>query len=314
MNSALKKYSTMEPCWTKPLIIEIEINGLRTKEQNKTAATTHEELTREAIKVYDEGASIIHSHNTNFALRGKEAFEDYKKIWEPVLKERPNIFWYGTTCASWLVPQGEHGLEHVELLGKYLNVKMASLDVGNDNIAFATDKSGYLLGGPPYGWNLDQINGQIDMVRRNNLACVFGVYEPGYMKTALSLIDRGIATKGSNIDLYFMDGVLSGLMQPTNEALYFYLYMLEGYNIEWNALICVNSDMDYKPFMKRVIELGGHIKFGHETFFSPTRQPSNTDLLHEIQDIAAKAGRPVATPEEAQKIYGIISEGEEALK
>ncbi|MBV8900937.1 MAG: 3-keto-5-aminohexanoate cleavage protein, partial [Verrucomicrobia bacterium] len=59
------------------------------------------------------------------------------------------------------------------------------------------------------------------------------------------------------------------------------------------------------PIIKRAIELGGHIKTGLELFFDPDRKPTNLDLLQETQEIAREVGRPLATHEDARRIYNI---------
>jgi hypothetical protein len=41
------------------------------------------------------------------------------------------------------------------------------------------------------------------------------------------------------------------------------------------------GDTDYKPIMRRAIELGGHIKTGLELHYSPNRNPTNLELLEE---------------------------------
>ena len=57
--------------------------------------------------------------------------------------------------------------------------------------------------------------------------------------------------------------------------------------------------------MKRVIELGGHLKVGLEMHFDPNSKPTNLDLLLEAQELAREVGRPLATSAEAKAIYGL---------
>jgi len=57
--------------------------------------------------------------------------------------------------------------------------------------------------------------------------------------------------------------------------------------------------------MRRVAELGGHLKVGLESHFDPGRKPTNLELLAEAQEIARLAGRPVATPSQAAAILGL---------
>lgn len=311
----MKKYYEKGSVCREPLIIEVEINGTRTKEQNPNAPTTHEEIAAEAIKLYDAGASVIHAHNTNFALHGREAFEDYRKTWDIVTQQRPDIFWYGTTCWSEMVPPEEHGLEHVEMLHREYGVKMASMDTGVCNLCMGIDESGNIAG-MTYGWKLDQINRQYEMVRRNDLAAVWGIYEPGSLRTAMTYVKHGFATKGSSIDLYFWEAypspsgipVAGGGMPPTLESLYYYLDLMEkeGCDLPWSTLVFSTGLTDVTPLLKRSIELGGHLKVGLEPYMSFTDTPSNLELFERAKALAAEVGRPVASAKEAQEILGIV--------
>lgn len=60
-----------------------------------------------------------------------------------------------------------------------------------------------------------------------------------------------------------------------------------------------------RPIIRRAIELGGHIKTDLELFYDPDRNPTNLQLLQEVQAIAREAGRPRATHEDAKAIYNI---------
>ena len=96
-------------------------------------------------------------------------------------------------------------------------------------------------------------------------------------------------------------------MEPSLEALYYYLSMIDEakHKLPWFISIWGEGDYDYRPLMKRVIELGGHIKTGLELQYSPNRNPTNLELLQEAQAIAREVGRPIATQADARRILNI---------
>jgi uncharacterized protein (DUF849 family) len=51
--------------------------------------------------------------------------------------------------------------------------------------------------------------------------------------------------------------------------------------------------------------LGGHVKTGLELHYSPHRNPTNLELLQEVQAIAREVGRPIANQDDARRIYNI---------
>ena len=312
MSSNYTKLINAEPCWNSPLIIESHINGVRSRDYNPNIPITYEEISAEAINCWEAGACAIHLHNTSIQFNGEEAFEDYMKVVEPVIKKYPDIFWYCTLADTSEQSDEVSGLEHAELLAKSTGMRVVCLDPGAANLPIIADADGY-INGVGYFVPLSRINLQVDVCNRNNLGIVWGVYEPGYLRAALHYTKMGLSPKGSSIDLYFPGDFGSVGLQPINtcgapptiESLYFYLDMMKDCNLPWFISIWGEGGLDTKPFLKRVIELGGHIKTGLELHFDPNRKPTNLELLQEVQELAREVGRPLAKQEEVRSILGI---------
>ncbi len=314
MATALDKFANMKPHWDEPVMIESHQNGVRTKKMNPNTPVTHDELVKDAILCWDAGATAIHVHNSNFDLLGKAAFDDYMIAWKPILEARPDIIWYPTTCNNLLVAPNDCGLEHVDYLNKHANVQLAVVDTGIDQFAVDEDAHGNVTG-RAYGWDLTQVARQVEFCRKRDIAMIWGVYEPGFLRVARHYVDRGMFTKGSNWDFYFVGkyGLTSekpiGVcgMEPSLESLYYYLDMIAQakHKLPWFISIWGEGDYDYRPLMRRTIELGGHVKTGLELHYSPNRNPTNLELLKEAQDIAREVGRPIATQADARRIMNI---------
>ena len=310
--SNYEKLEKSEPCWKTPLIIESHINGLRSKEYNPNIPIGHEEITAEAIKCWEAGSCAIHLHNTNMWMFGKEAADDYMKIVTPAIKAHPDFFWYSTLTGDNENDKDASGLEHAEFLAQDGNMKIVCLDPGAANLPLGTDEEGYIQG-VGYYVPLDKIKKQVDVCNRNKLGIVWGVYEPGYLRAALYYTKLGMSPKGSSIDLYFPGDYGSLAMQPVNtcgvppttEGLYFYLDLMKDCDLPWFVSLWGEGGIDVKPFYKRVIELGGHIKTGLELHYDPDRKPTNVELLQEVQAIAHEVGRPLAKQSEVSDILGI---------
>ena len=314
MESSFQRFSAKAPYWDTPVMIESHLNGVRTKRMNPHTPVTHYEIIADAIRCWDAGATAIHTHNSSFDLLGEAAFEDYMIAWAPILRERPEMIWYPTTCNNQLVGPDQTGLEHVDLLNRHANVQIAVLDTGISQFATDEDGEGYALG-RPYGWDLDQVARQIRFCRSRDIAMIWGVYEPGHLRVARHYVDRGLFTKGSNWDFYFVGpyGLTAekpiGLcgMPHSLDSLYYYLDMISEakHRLPWFISIWGEGDYDYRPLIRRTIELGGHIKTGLELHYSPNRNPTNLELLQEAQEIARDVGRPLATPDDARRLYGM---------
>ena len=311
MNNAYEKLRNAEPCWKSPLIIESHINGLRSKDHNPNVPIGHEEIIEEALKCWEAGSCGVHLHNTNMMFTGTEAYDDYMKIIEPVRAKHPDIFWYSTLTSTSPDDDEASGLEHAEGLVKNAGMKVCCIDSGPSNIPFMA-ANGHIHG-VGYYVPFNRLNKQVDICNDNNLGIVWGVYEPGYLRTALQYTKMGRSPKGSTIDLYFLGDYGSVAMQPINtsgapptiESLYFYLDLMKDCDLPWFVSIWGEGGTDTKPLLKRVIELGGHVKTGLELHFDPNRNPTNVDLLQEMQEIAREVGRPLAKQHEVANILGL---------
>ena len=309
MSDRLRQYYDAKPNWSTPVIIESHINGLRTKEHNPNTPIGHEEVAAETIKCWEAGACAIHLHNSSIHMGGEEAYEDYMRTMRPVMEQYPDIFWYSTgTSATSDVLSGN---EHVELLRQREGVCLSCVDCGSANLPFSIDEQGN-LSGVTYAVSFDVLNRQVESCIKHEIGIIWGIYEPGYLRTAQQYIKRGLVTKGSSIDFYLFGDYGSVALQPINtngvpptiESLYFMLDLMGDCDLPWFISIWGEGNVDTRPVIKRVIELGGHIKTGLELFYDPDRNPTNVELLQEAQEIAREVGRPLARRDEAKSILG----------
>ena len=313
MSNYMDRFSKMQGDKTRPVILEVQVNGIRTREMNPNVPITHDEITQEVIACLEAGAAVIHAHNTDIFLTGEAAYEDYMKSWEPIIRKYPDVLWYSTIAAC--PDPSLMGSEHMELLIQRAGMRIGCIDPGFANLAQGRSGEGGLFG-VVYGWTLDQISRQVKMFRDNGCGIIFGIYEPGYLRTAHYFIRSRLVPAGTHLDLYlFGDYGLYAAepfstvgLPPTLESLYYYLHMIEQYDmtaLPWFVSIWGAGSMDLKPLMRRVIELGGHLKVGIESHFDPLHKPTNLELYSEVRELAREVGRPIATRAEAARILGV---------
>jgi uncharacterized protein (DUF849 family) len=230
---------------------------------------------------------MIESHQNG--VRTKAMNPNTPVTYEEIVEDAIRC-WDAGASAILLCTEDQTGLEHVAYLHKDANVQVAVVDTGIDLFAVDLDEKGHILG-REYGWNYKRVAGQVDFCQRNDIAMIWGVYEPGHLRLARHYVDRGMHTNGSMWDFYLVGkyGLTSSKpigtcgMEPTLESLYYYLDMIEHakHKLPWCISIWGEGSLDTRPIIKRAIELGGHIKTGLELFFDPDRNPTNLDLLQE---------------------------------
>ncbi len=316
MGTKLDKYADLKNAWETPVMIESHINGVRQKYMNPNTPISYEELIDDAFACWEADATAMHAHNTDLTLQGPEAADDYRKVWGKVHEKYPDLFWYPTITPVDPEDEDQCGLEHYGLL-KDTGVHAACLDSGMNLIATNTDEDedeNEILEGITYGWTLSQIGRQAAYLRKEDLNVIWGIYDPGFAKVALYYMNTGYIKKATWDFYLFGDYGLASTqpinvsgMSPTYESLYYYLSMIEDCRVKipWFVSIWGEGDGETRrKIIKRTIELGGHIKTGLEMSYEKNANPTNLELLKEAQEIAREVGRPLATREEALKMYG----------
>src|SRR5579871_4522715 len=281
-----------------PVIIEAAINGATPKERNPHVPITPEEIAADALACFEAGAAVIHNHIDLRGISVEEAAERYLEAWRVVLAQRPDALWYPTVhfgpplSYEHLVPLGESGL-----------LRLGLMDPGSVNLGRA-DADGVPSGGIVYANSYETIARAFDICRSQRLGPSLAIYEPGFLRTALAYWRAGRLPQGAMVKFYFstehgLTGAPFGL-PPTAKALDAYLELMEGVDLPW-AVSAVGGDVSESEVGALALERGGHLHLGLE-FYGGPRTPTNVELVSEAARLCEKAGRAVATPDEAAAI------------
>jgi uncharacterized protein (DUF849 family) len=152
------------------------------------------------------------------------------------------------------------------------------------------------------------------MMREKKLGPGISIYEPNFLRTTLVYERAGVLPQGAFVKFYmagdynFMDGTKTyqfwGLpATPTGVAAYREMMILAGSKLPW-AVTVMGGDVTATGLSKLAIEQGGHIRLGLEDFCGE-RQPRNIELVEEVVALARKAGRPLATSDEAAELLNL---------
>ncbi|MFV8317376.1 3-keto-5-aminohexanoate cleavage protein [Mycobacterium sp. 23] len=286
-----------------PVIIECAINGATSKTANPHVPVDPSEITADALACIEAGAAIIHNHIDRYGITVEQAAERYLQAWRPILAARPDALLYPT------IHFGEGfsiSYEHlVSLAAAGLRVGLA--DPGSVNLG-GTDAAGIPTGNLVYSNSFDTIARAFEICHQAGLGPSLAIYEPGFLRTTLAWWRAGRLPRGAMIKLYFSTelgylGAPFGL-PPTERALEAYLELLDGCDIPW-AVSVVGGDLCASPVAKLALERGGHLHLGLE-FYRGERTPTNVELVEEAVDMCGRFGRPVASPDEAAQILGLM--------
>jgi 3-keto-5-aminohexanoate cleavage enzyme len=281
-----------------PVIIEAAINGVTKRDRNPNVPIEPEEIAADTLACIAAGASIIHNHIDRTGLSLAEAAGRYLEGWRPVLAERPDALIYPTIHTGpprsyeHLIPLAESGLARVGL------VDPGSLNLGG------VDSDGVPAGGIVYDNSFDTIARAFQICAEQRLGPSMAIYEPGFLRTVMAWWKAGRLPAGGLIKFYFSgetgySGAPFGL-PPTATALDAYLEILGDCDVPW-AVSVVGGDVTASVVADLALERGGHLHLGIE-FYGGPGTPTNVELVSAAVELCNKAGRAVATPDDAAAI------------
>ncbi|MDO8860157.1 3-keto-5-aminohexanoate cleavage protein [Haliea sp. E1-2-M8] len=283
-----------------PVIIEVAINGVTSREQNPRVPITPEEVARDALACIEAGAAVVHNHTTVFGQGAEASADAYLAGWAAVLAARPDALIYPT------VDYDDNGVsyEHLAVLASRGGLRIGICDPGSINLGGMGERGPE---GIVYANSYEVIGRALDIHAQHRLGPSFAIYEPGFLRTVLAFRNKGRVPDGAMLKFYFstehgLFGAPFG-MPPTIKALEIYLDILGDCPIPW-AVSVVGGDAGRSEVAAAALERGGHLHVGLE-FFHGDRQPSNVELVREAVALCQGSGRPVATPSQAAEILGL---------
>jgi uncharacterized protein (DUF849 family) len=292
-----------------PVIIETALNGLTGAERNPHVPLTVEAITADALACFEAGAAVVHTHLPagDFSLPADQAAARYMDSYRPILAARPDALLYPTIGLGATIAEK---LAHLDILVRDGAISIGLLDPGSLVLGWAEADGTPSVHGFPYVNTYADMDGTLAHAAQFDLSLSIAIYEPGFLRNALSYWRLGRIRPGSMLKLYFGGesgymgmgkGVSFGL-PPTAKALEAYLEMLElaGCDLPWSVAV-MGGDLFATPVARLALERGGHLHTGLEDHLGPD-QPSNEELTRHAAALCREVGRPVASCREAAQI------------
>jgi len=281
----------------RELIVDVAMNGIRTKAQNPNVPETPAEIAAEAERLFAAGVTIIHAHNSDHRVAGRAAADDYLAAWGGVHTRHPEALWYPTIAGSDR-PLGD--LSHVAILAKEAGVRIGCVDPGPVISGLAASDG--TPAGRIYANTADDIHSAFAFLADRRLGAEIGIYEPGFLRTALAYHRAGKLPQGSIINLYFcgrrgmFDSERSTLygLPPTAASFEAYFAMLEDADLPWKTSVWGEDILD-TPIAELTLQRGGHIQIGLENHAQSDTGRSNLDSFERLVRTASAQDRPIAT-------------------
>jgi len=270
----------------KKLIITAAICGAEvTRDINPYLPVTPEELSDEAKKCHDAGATIVHLHVRDREGKPTQDAEIFKKTVRLIREKAPGmIVQVSTGGATWM--SAEERLQSLES-----EPDMATLSTGTTNFGRDVFMNKYGM--------IERFSAEM---HERGIIPEFECFEVGHVNFANYLIKKGVV----NLKHYHYDFVLGvpGAAPATVETLSLMKNMIPG-GASWCAAGVGRHELNMAAV---AIATGGHVRVGMEDNIYIEKgvlAKSNAELVERVVNISKNLNREIAVADEVRRYFGI---------
>ncbi|MGC1379543.1 MAG: 3-keto-5-aminohexanoate cleavage protein [Candidatus Baltobacteraceae bacterium] len=266
-----------------PLIVTCAPVGAEIKpEQTPYLPYTPALLGETARAVRAAGGSIIHVHCRNDDGTNTHSVARFREAYEAIREQSDLIVQFSTGGAIGMTPE-----ERSSVLE--LRPEMATLTCGSVNFGDDIFENSFPI-----------MRGILKKMHEYDVRPELEIFDKGHIANARKLARERLLRFPQHVDLVL--GVPGGL-EATVQNLCDLVDDLPP-ECTWSVAGIGRQQL---PMAMAAIAMGGHVRVGLEDnlHYSRGRLARNEELVARIARIAAEAGRPVATPDQARKLLGL---------
>jgi len=288
-----------------PVIVEVAINGSRTRASHPDVPLATDEIVRDVTRCVEQGASIVHFHAGQDVVGGSGTHDadPYRRVLESLRDRHPALLAYPTLPGGGPSVRMPDRYAHLESLADEGLLRIAPVDPGTMNYGGLGPDGEPPAGERVYQTTFSDVAYAFRSIGRRRLACTMSLFEPGFLQLVLAHRRAGTLPAASIVKFEFSTGrrLMFGL-PPTRTSLDAWLAMLGGVALPW--MVALRDGDATEVIGDAALERGGHLRVGLEDY-AGERPGSNAALVAAAVERAARHGRRPATPEEARRIVGL---------
>lgn len=289
-----------------PVILEAAINGVTTKARNPNVPRSPAEITADALRCLEAGATIVHNHTDDPIFDGVTAAHSpapYIEAWKPVLEKQPGAFLYPTMTGGGPHTTVEKRYGHLPAIARAGCLTMGIVDPGSVNIGtFEADGTPSTHDTIYLNSNAD-IRYMVDTCDALRVPVNFSIFDGSFMRTAAAYLRAGRIRHGGIVKIFFGSPFASFGIPASEASLAAYLEMLGDCELPWSVAI-PGGDLLASEVAGLALERGGHLRVGLEDHAGPG-QPTNVEILERAARLCSDVGRPIARPDEAASLMKV---------
>lgn len=266
-----------------PLIITCApVGGEVMPEQTPHLPVTPQQLGETAYKIRAAGASIVHVHCRNDDGSNTHEVARFAQAYAAIRAESDLIVQFSSGGAIGMTPT-----ERSAPLA--LGPEMATLTCGSVNFGDDIFENSFPI-----------MRGILAAMKQYHVRPELEIFDKGHLANARRLAKEGVLSLPQHVD--FVLGVPGGMEATVENLCQLVADLPEG--CTWTVAGIGRMQLNLALV---AIAMGGHVRVGLEDnlYYSKGELATNEALVGRVARIAAEAGRPVATPEQARQILGL---------
>ena len=278
-------------------IITAALTGAATrKEQNPNVPYTRDEFVREAVKCYENGASIVHIHARDPEHGAPTPdIEILRGIIEGIRAECPIVINLSTAISPFATKE-----QRIAVIDEF-KPEMASLNTNSMNFAVGDWKEHKIMFEIVFENTFEQLVWYGNTMKECGTRPEFEIYDMGGLYNVLFIREQGIFAEP--LHFQFVWGVLGGMPFSTRNFGLFLETIPE--DATWSS--CGVGPASFAGAFHAVVN-GGHIRVGLEDniWISKGKLAEGSwDMVRKAAEIVKIADREVATVEDTRAMLGL---------
>ena len=280
-------------------ILTCALTGVLTDPRQHPVPVTAEEMAASAKEAYDSGAAIMHVH-----FRRQEERMGHLPSWDPELAAAMVAAIRGA-CTGVIINMTT-GVVGPDISGplaclERLKPEMAACNAGTLNY-LKTRRDGSWAWPPMVFDNpVEKVQKMLQSLAKTGTRPEFECFDVGIVRSVGLYADNGMVEEPN---YNFVMGVASGM--PADPSLLPLLLRYILPDSHWQVTAIGREEI--WPLHQKAADLGGALRTGLEdTFYLPDgrRARGNGELIDALAEYARRAGREIASPQEARRILGL---------
>lgn len=281
-------------------IITCALTGVLTNPQQHPVPVTPEQMAAQARDAFNAGASIMHVH-----LRSQEPGQGHMPSWDPDVADA--ICSAIRASCPGVIINLTTGVVGKDISGplaciERVRPEIAACNAGTLNYLKIKDNGEWAW--PPMVFDnpVAKVKQYLDVMAATGTHPEFECFDVGILRSVSMYLKAGMFSGVPEVN--FVMGVASGM--PCDADLLALLPRYAPAGAVWQTTLIGRAEI--WPVHQKTAELGGNLRTGLEdTFYLPdgVRASGNGELVQALAACARRAGRDIASPEEARQRLGL---------